>query len=315
MTAQRLPINPFQLPASTPMRPLCPWKKPEHREYYVAVDSMEKAFDDFTFHMGDLGILLEDGQLVLTRGHTKCGKSSLVNRCADWVVTELAERNVRCEVIDLTSVLTGLPRKNTADRMRVVCDRLFGELIGRDVLRSGALELFSGDRDQPDRIYPALPQAVADATALVVLLPESDLVNEVLRYAALARARTLFLVESAHLRDDAVDKIVDGLQQWGQPVVLSVGSLSPGDVRRFASDRLARHRELGTYPDMDQETMAAMENLLKSIGETQQALHGTYELKRRNGVDYDENGSVTYQEIVEFRDSTLRDKRTTVRQR
>jgi len=307
MTTERRLINPFQLPDWAPMRPLCPWRMPKHREYYVAVDSMENAFDDFAFHMGDLGIFLEDGQLVLTTGHTKCGKSSLINRCADWVATKLDERKIRCEVLDLTSALTGRPQESMPDRMRVVCDSLFVELIRRDLLRSDALDLLSGDRDQPDRIYPTLPQAVTDATALVVLLPKSDLVNEVLRYAALARARILFLVESEHLRDDEVDEIVDGLQQWSQPIVLSVGSLSPGDVRRFASDRLTRHRALGTYPDLDQDTMAAMENLLKSIGETQRALHGTYELKRRNGVDYDENGSVTYQEIVEFRYSTLRD--------
>jgi energy-coupling factor transporter ATP-binding protein EcfA2 len=306
MSDERPRINPFHLSGWSPMRPLCPWRESGHRDYYVPVDSTEKAFEEFVREMGDLTTLLRDGQLVLAIGDSGCGKSALINRCADWVITRLAEHGTRGEVVDLTVTLTGRPRGTIDERMSFVCDQLFVELKRQQVLLPDAFEGLEADRGRPDRIYPNLPEALRGQPVLVILLPKSELANEVVRYATLVHGRVLFLVESEDLDATDVRDIVYELEQWVPPIILAVGGLEPGDIRRFASDRLARHAAMGVYPGMSEETMELLTNMLRSVGELQRAFHGTYEDKRR-GAEYDEHSSVTFPDIVQFHFASIRD--------
>jgi hypothetical protein len=309
MTDAKPPINPFHPPRWSPLRPLCPWQESEHRDYYVAVDSTEKAFEQYVQDMDDLTTLRRDGQLVLAVGESGCGKSALLNRCADWTVKQLGERGITCKVVDLTRSLGGREASEIDERMKIVCDRFFGDLKQLRLLKDDAEPRLEPDRDRPDRIYPSLPSALRDNTAVAVLLPKTELAVEVKRYAALAKEKVLLLMESTKFDADTVRSIRDELEGWVPPIVLSVGRLRPGDVRRFATDRLQRHVPLGSYPGMAEETMDSTERLVDSVAELQRALHGMYEQRRERGIDYDETFTVSYHDVLEYRIGMLQEMR------
>jgi hypothetical protein len=144
-------INPFDVPGWSPPRPLCPWREPRHRDYYVSIESLDYAFNDFTYRMNDLATLLSYGQMVLVTGDRECGKSALVNRCTDWVLQELRIKGMSGDVVDLTSRLAGRERGTIDDRMSFVCDLLVNELRHRGILRRDALEEILTDCDKSDR--------------------------------------------------------------------------------------------------------------------------------------------------------------------
>jgi energy-coupling factor transporter ATP-binding protein EcfA2 len=302
MTDDRPRINPFQVPAGwPPVRPLCPWQEAEHHDYYVEVDSTERAFQDFTREMAECATLLREGHLALVVGDSGCGKSALVNRCAYWVQNELSGSRTRCEVIDLTTTLAAQPQKSIDDRMSLVCDRLVIELMSRDgLLRTGAQTALISDRTIPGRIYFGLPSALQPDVVLVILLPKPEVAEEMIRYGSLAGGRMLFMAESEMLDAAEVRTIVEALEQRVRPIVLSVGQLRPDDVRTFAYDRLNRHSTKGCYPALTEEAMTRFAKWVQSVRELQQAFHGAYEERLRKGEDYDEKSSVTYLDVLEF---------------
>jgi hypothetical protein len=285
-------VNPFRLAG---WGPLCPWRHPAHKDRYVSVDHTDAQYEEFTRQMKDLTTLKEYGRLVLVTGESGCGKSALVNRCAEWVHGHDPER---CVIVDLSTVLAGRPELSIDDRMSVVCDRLFGELRSRGVLRPDALADLAADRDQPDRIYPDLARALHEDIVLIVLLPSPhELQNEVVRYASYVRARVLFLVESALLDPAAVAEIVETVKDGVPPITLRVGPLVEGDVWRFAEDRFNASAENGRYPRMSEETAKSVEPLLRTVAQLQRELEHLWEGKRCSGLEYDERCSVTADEI------------------
>lgn len=305
-------LNPFPLPdwSRTPMRPLCPWKIPHHRSYYVPVDHTEFQYEDFIQQMGDLGALLAEGRLVLVTGESGCGKTALVHRCADWVVQEVERRreshelgpNARGLVLDLTGCLPDGPAQSIEDRAAYVCDELFGRLVDSEALRPQAVAQLSPDRDRPHRIYPRLGAALAEDLVLVVLLPTpGELAAEVVRYArAFAGPKVLFLTESDLLDPDEVADIVRQLEAWVPPVALHVGALEEGDARMFAQDRLKRHSKVGVYPRMSDEAIDFLSGWAKSVAQLQRTLHGTYESRRNRGLSCGEDDVVTVDDIIAF---------------
>lgn len=284
------------------MRPLRPFDRAAHRDYYVSVDGTERAFRDFQEEMGDLTGLLEDGRLVLVTGESGCGKTALVNRCADWVVRQLAAQGLRGVVLDVTGCLPTDQELSIDQRITEVCDQLFDLLVDHDVLRPDTREQLAGDRDVPRRIFPRLGRALRADTALIVLLPSpNELVDEVIRYARVLRsAKVLFLAESAFLGPDEVADLVRQLETWVPPVTLRVGPLDPGDAQRFAEDRLARHAETGCYPRMSDEAIELVARLCQSVAMLQRFLHGTYEQKLDSGLNYTEADLVSVEDIRAF---------------
>lgn len=302
VTAPR--VNPFPLPGweSTPMRPLRPWHRPVHRDYYVPVDGMEDAFDRFRQDMGDLAVMLEYGRLALVTGESGCGKTALVNRCADWVVGELAGRDMRGVVVDLTGCLPTDQELSIDERTALVCDRMFDLLVDAGALRQESEDRLDAVRNVPGRVFPRLGRALREEVGLVVLLPSpNELVDEVIRYArTLNSAKVLFLAESAYLGTDEVADVVRQLETWVPPIALHVGPLDPGDAQRFAEDRLSRHAKAGTYPRMSDDAIELVAKHCQSVAMLQRFLHGTYEHKRETGLGYTEADLVTVEDIRAF---------------
>ncbi|MFC5059186.1 hypothetical protein [Saccharothrix xinjiangensis] len=304
VTEHRRQVNPFPLPGweHTPMRPLRPFDREVHRGYYVPVDGSEQAFEEFQHEMGDLTGLLEDGRLVLVTGESGCGKTALVNRCADWVVRRLAAQGLRGVVLDVTGCLPTDQELSIDQRITEVCDQLFDLLVDHAALRPEAEDQLRDVRDVPRRVFPRLGRALREDTSLVVLLPSpNELVDEVIRYARVLRsAKVLFLTESAFLGPDDVADVVRRLETWVPPVALRVGLLDEGDARRFAADRLDRHAEAGSYPRMSDEAVELVAKLCQSVAMLQRFLHGTYEHKLESGLSYTEADLVSVEDIRAF---------------
>lgn len=298
-------LNPFCTPGfdRTPMRPLCPWKHPEHDKYYVDLDNTGPAFDTFVEGVG-LDALDDEGQLTLVTGESGCGKTALVHRCADWFARKLREdRHVDSAVIDLTNALNGRPQMAIEDRLAAVCQELLTELRVRGLVRPDAFDDLGDDRTNPDVVYRTLPNAMHENTVLIVLLPTpGELRREVFRYTKLASSsrRTLLFAESALFDEEDLEKIVLLHETWAPPVTPRVGQLRQGDVREFVLDRLDRYADLGIYPRMSPETMEALAKMVSSVGRLQRTLYGTYETRRRSRRSYDENSWVTVEDIVDF---------------
>ncbi|WP_143532250.1 ATP-binding protein [Saccharothrix sp. ALI-22-I] len=304
MTAPRRPVNPFPLPGweSTPMRPLRPWDRQAHRTYYVPVDGTESAFQEFQQEMGDLTGLLEDGRLVLVSGESGCGKTALVNRCADWVAGELAVLGMRGVVLDLTGCLPTDQQLSIEQRAVRVCDQMFDLLVDHDALRPEAADRLERNRDVPRRVFPGLGRALREDIAVVVLLPSpNELVDEVVNYARMySSAKVLFLTESAYLGPDEVADVVRRMETWVPPITLYVGPLDPGDAERFTKDRLSRHTEVGSYPRISDDAMELVAKLCQTVAMLQRYLHGTYEHRLDSGLGYTEIDLVSVEDIRAF---------------
>jgi hypothetical protein len=291
------PINPFCLPDS-PGKLLCPWMYPSHRELYVDLDNSKQAFEEFVHAMGSPTTLSDYGRLALVTGDSGCGKSALVHRCVDWVVEELKRNGLPSMPVDLTRVLHGRPQMEIEKRLSRACDSLFTRLLKQHVLKTEDAEYLRPDRDDPDRVYPLIPEALVDNRVLIVLLPSpGDLVNEVIRYAALVEPRMLFVVESALFEERNVYEIRNSPGALIQPITMSVGELQPGDAKAFIKDRLTRHSDRGIYPGMTEETMEAVARLLQSVAQLQRALSGTYGTLLHSGQRYDKNSFVTVDDV------------------
>lgn len=281
------PLNPFALPGwdSTPLRPLRPWQRPEHREYYVDLANMEAAFREFQTELSDLSGVLEDGRLVLVTGESGTGKTALINRCVDWTANVAGDRGLRCIIVDLSASLPEDLELSLDDRASHVSDHLFGHLVDHDALEPDAEERLAADRDVARRFLPRLRHALRPEVLLQVLLPSpNELVDEVIRYARVFRSpKVLYYTESSYLGPDEVADIVRQTETWVPPVTLNVERLGPGDVQRFVRDRLTRHRG-DSGPTISEDMLNLLESISYSVAMLQRMAHGVYEYRSRFGL-------------------------------
>jgi hypothetical protein len=281
------------------MRPLRPWERTAHRDYYVDVDGTEAAFQQYQQELGDLSGVLEDGRLVLVTGESGCGKTALINRCADWTVLELAGRGWKGLVVDLTGCLPEDEELSIQQRLEQVCDQLFDRLVDARALRPEEVEATRSDRNNPQRVFPRLAHLLLDDVVLLVLQPSpNELLDEFVRYAKqLSSPRVLYFAESAYFGADDLAELVRRLEAWVPPVTLLVGKLDAGDQFRFAKDRLLRHTDAGTYPQLSDQAVELLSRICQSVAMLQRILHGTYERKLTSGLGYTETDLVTVDDI------------------
>ncbi|WIX88190.1 hypothetical protein [Amycolatopsis sp. DG1A-15b] len=298
--------NPFAVPKLTdPKQPLCPWRHPEHRDLYVDLDHTQEAYEEFTQQAATLGSPGEDGKLLLVTGDTGCGKTAVANRCLGWLEKTLADRELKVEIVDARPALLGQTLSMT-ERLTTVCDYVVGQLEGEDFLVPADLNRFVENRAFPARVYPHLGRSLVRGIVLVILLPSTELAQEVIRYGGWVSKRTLFVVESAHFEDKHLKVIDNELKDYGRLVRIHVGKLKEGDFARFANDRLTRHAQAGEYPLMSEETLHSLEGRLLSVSQLQIVLHGTYELLKTKPLEYGPTTLVTEQHISEFQQREAR---------
>ncbi|GAA3039508.1 ATP-binding protein [Actinokineospora globicatena] len=299
----RPPFNPFVPPqrhVSRAMVSLRPVDDPEHEEHYVDVCGSARAYERLTTWPDVVEDILTTGGYVLAFGESGCGKTALVNRCANWVRDALREAlGAKVIVVDLRRHALALESSSVAKRIGWACAKLVKVLRDEDALVDpDAPELKSGD---PDLILPELDSLLDPSLALVVLLPDHlDLVREVHVYASgMLSPRVLYLAESALLTDAHVRKIELELEDTRPPIVLRLRTLTRADVARFVGDRLDRHRAAGPYPGIDDTAVAELV-ATKSVKTLQRTLLGTFEMLRREAVNYSEAYAVTVDDLNRY---------------
>ncbi|MEU6153022.1 hypothetical protein ABZ816_23780 [Actinosynnema sp. NPDC047251] len=294
------PINPFAVhPFVSAVQPLEPFSHP-HDGLYVAVGDSEGQYLNFQKQLGDLSSVVDYGRTVLVNGDTGCGKSALVNRCAAWARTRFGERKIVATVVDATKPLKRFEQLSLDMRMVGMCDRLF-DLMRKDrLIRDEFVDEFERNRKEPERVYVNLGDYMHRDHALILLLPTPvELLQEVVRYADFAPPRVLFMLESDVLRDEHVEQIERAVERWTKPVVLTVGRLVEGDVKRFVDQRTGENRDRGRFPRMSDETVAAVGEKVQTVAQLQRTLHSTFEYLMEHAEDYDNDARVTIEHIIE----------------
>ncbi|RLK61788.1 hypothetical protein CLV68_2329 [Actinokineospora cianjurensis] len=303
MMADKAPFNPFVPPqrrVGKAMLSLRPIDDPAHDEHYVDVCGSARAYQRLTGSPDVVEDILTTGGYVLAFGESGCGKTALVNRCANWVRAALREAlDAKVLVVDLRRHALALESSSVATRIGWACGRLVRALRDEDALVDPAApELDSGD---PDLILPELDALLDPSLALVVLLPDHlDLVREVLLYASgMLSPRVLYLAESALLTDAQVRGIELALEDTRPPIVLRLRTLTRADVARFVDDRLRRHRAAGRYPGVADPALTELVST-KSVKTLQRTLVGTFEMLRGEAVNYSESYAVTLEDLNRY---------------
>jgi hypothetical protein len=293
-------VNPFSVPEVGPRVPLRPWQIDSHQPYYVPVGNTQAAFDEFTRRMDTLATLQREGQLVLVAGESGCGKTALINRCAWHVREKLRSGETTGVVVNLQRSLTGKQVKPGDERFTFVLEQLLAGLDGEGALRPEWADTVKRYDRQPEAIYRQLHNMLHPKHVAIVLLPPSDLPDDVVRYGALSCRKVLFLTEFVYGShpEDVVDDIVAKLERDAPPVTLRLTGLKPGDVPMYITDRLERHKGEGKFPRMTNETMDELDEMLQSVAQMQSACHEVYEQRLTSGLKYDETSFVDFPEIA-----------------
>lgn len=251
--------NPFTVPDRTPAdnRPLCPWETPAHDALYAPVDHSEDAYNAYVTHLREDPDLRQAGKVALITGPEGCGKTAWMHRAAHWTRDFLEGRYapLKVHIVDLTA--DGRPGDDTPTRVRHVVSRLLDELEFSGDFSAGELEGLDKRREDAATLYPYLSRVLrAKSLALLVLLPPSELVDEVQQYVRLSQRSLLFFCESSY---DSVAHAASSLSASGaKPVAhFEVGTLDESDGWSFVSHRLALAAATGhAVPAIDESTIA-----------------------------------------------------------
>lgn len=271
-------MNPFSIPGagSIPAPPLCPWGEgtSAHEDYYVAVDNAQAAYEQFTAVLDTSPDLGRIGWLVLVTGAEGCGKTSLVNRCVNGLRTHLAERSINLTIAPADPNPTG----STGQRMEKVCQSVIDLPKVAGLLPADLVTWLDEHCGDPARFYRRLSSALPANRVLAVLLPPSELTEEVHQYLMLCPSKIVFFAESAS--SEVAAQAAELRSSRAQITTLGVTPLREGDGRSFSKARMRRHD--GKGPDVDVEAAERMVAACLSgrglpIGRLQSLLYGAYE--------------------------------------
>ncbi|QXJ25552.1 hypothetical protein AGRA3207_007063 [Actinomadura graeca] len=293
-------MNPFP-----GLEPLCPWESPEHTDHYAEVDHSKPAFEEFQKALADGSRVVRHGLVVLTTGGSGCGKTSLMHRCAAWVKGAPPPGHA-AQIVDLTR--EGRSGWDSERRVRHLFERLADEL--ESLFDDDAMRMLDERRGDPDRVAPALSKALRAASEIaVVLLPPSEVPDEVVRIAGLTGKSMLLLAETS------VEQVAAACAHTLGPACatpvpqLRVGELAAEDGWRYVSHHFARHRHRhggGAWRDVTEDTMRTLveKRGRMSVKELQMLLHGKYQeiadSGQANGPD------LTFEDFSEYYFRTAR---------
>ncbi|GGQ45445.1 hypothetical protein BKA00_006357 [Actinomadura coerulea] len=228
--------------------PLCPWETPDHADRYAAVDHAQHAFEEFQGHFADCSPLLAKGRMVLVSGGSKCGKTSLIHRCAHWL-RDHPPADHRPMIIDLTR--DHAKAGSIDDRMGEVWKRLLRELKFSGIFEKEELGLLGEETGGPLALaYETLSRLLQQKKWIfMLLLPQSTVPEELVRYGGLAAERNLlFFAETSY--EDVAETSARQLYA-APPLRLRVGTLGAEDGWAYLSHFVPD----GSGPTVSEETM------------------------------------------------------------
>lgn len=302
--------NPFAIPGldSDPVMPLCPWDEPEHGKYYAPIDHTEDSCDEFVAAMTHPDVVRRRGRLVVVAGQSGCGKTSLMNRCAHWLVTHMKKHKIVVRVLDLRMASSDMDPVD--ERMAQVARRLAHEVVTRKIVSAEHAEVVTANRDRCEDLFPALNTVLNDRLALAVLLPPIELLanadavmREIVEYGRLVTGKLVLFAEVT-LTDDPVNRLSAARVPGGKPpLILPVRPLKPGDGTTFSVKRLGVNKETGGFPSMTPDAMEKIDEnrmISASVTSLQKFLYHFYEEHKTKKHRYTGDDTVTHQDILEF---------------
>ncbi|WP_327345018.1 ATP-binding protein [Streptomyces europaeiscabiei] len=245
--------NPFTIPdrGGSDGRPLCPWETSEHEHFYAPVDHTQQAFSEFDNHFSQNHDFSKVGRVVLITGPGGSGKTSLLHRCA-WTAQRFLASQPQPQpvvVIDLTS--DGLIGSDTSARSRHICSRLHDELKFHRLFDKPDSDELEKKAEDPPKFYPYLSRLLKDKDrVLIILLPPSEVADEVHSYNSYSHGMIVFYCESSYAEVCGIDTAPAGMK----PIFhVELGVLEEADGWTFVQHRLDRARATGkSFPDIEE---------------------------------------------------------------
>lgn len=251
---------------------------------HVAVDDWEHCYERFKKVLADMGTLQRRGLFVAVSGHSRCGKTSLINRCTAWAVRDLVRQGAQVRDISLDNVGQG-PGVTAGRRVVMVGQRLAAEARRNHKHFNPDLyfapEAVGDEQPLLEQYTRAVSDAVRDGAAFVLRVPRTDRAEEVGQYWSGTSRKLLIFAETTEQELDYVPEHAVG---DARPLRLRLGFLKRGDVAAFVRARIGVPGRGRTFPDLD---VAAVEQFygdspMVPIGSIQKLLYNIYDHYVRN---------------------------------
>lgn len=222
-------------------RPLCPLDGKFDMSRYLLLDGAEERFAEFQGFFADPGAWTA-GQVVVVTGEKGYGKTSLIQRCAAWLVAAAAEAG-HCHVIPVDLSDEEWPSDELLeDRMNRTLDRILAKLgtrlIDKDHIRIGNRKGAADKFHELGEILSTRKVRLADEDlplGVVVLLdgyPSPDTVEAFYRITK----KGMFFFAEMFEEEDRRRAREFASAPWRRGAAyraLELGALKPGDPDRF----------------------------------------------------------------------------------
>jgi hypothetical protein len=302
--------NPFVVPGleDYPDQPLCPWQDglPHHEDYYGKVGGQHEAYELFKQRLRQPESLHRASRIIVVTGPELSGKTSLANRCVNWVRVGLGEQT-RCHVYPLREVC---PRGETVkERVAMVCVRLTEKLRELDNGSSKSLSnLFAAHEVLP--LFGRFHASTENPQYFVILLPslEPDTAEkEIDQYrAALSGVPGVLCVT-----ENPTDTPFPESRGEAPPISLNLRYLRPGESHTLVAGWPNTPKEGKGVPIIRETDLNKLERLLEAMnvnmtsGKLLNALRKVYDSLDNPGNGDHQAAELSYIEYAELIEAYL----------